>query len=367
MSEPSSLGTHSVGCARKSIGRRASARMPSTWKRRRRSGVDITTSAATRSGNRRASRSASRPPIEKPQIATGPPPTRRLQARRARPPPTPASRASRWPPDRASVPPCPASIGASTRAAAPAQRLGQRPDLERRAGDAVQAQHAARVAGDGQRRLVAAAGAESPRQAEHRSAKSTSSELRPSTTGSCASASGTPGTQSAQLTVAFWAVDGGRPDRPRRRRSGLPPQFPPAVSCQQGAVPPFAAHDGTVASMMLPRAVRGVADDRAVGFVRARLVATRPVMHGGCSDALIRSRCASATARSCPRRSAASGRCRRTAARTRSTRTPGSAKLPVGCAMHECAITGHGQDAAPHECPRCSAPSSSRCRASPGR
>ena len=30
-------------------------------------------------------------------------------------------------------------------------------------------------------------------------------------------------------------------------------------------------------------------------------------------------------------------------------RTAGSAKLPSSAAVHECAITGHGHDAAPHD------------------
>ena len=87
--------------------------MPATWKGRRRSGIDITTSAATRSGNMRASRSASRPPIEKPQIATGPPPTRACRLSSA----ASADASQSDQPLAASspsVPPWPASIGAST-------------------------------------------------------------------------------------------------------------------------------------------------------------------------------------------------------------------------------------------------------------
>ena len=49
-----------------------------------------------------------------------------------------------------------------------------------------------------------------------------------------------------------------------------------------------------------------------------------------------------------PCRSATRARCAPNACTSSPVRTPGSAKLPSP-AVHVCAITGHGHDAAPHE------------------
>src|SRR4029078_10465463 len=98
------------------------------------------------------------------------------------------------------------------RAAAAAQRLGERPDLERRAGDAVHAEPAAGVAGDRQRRLVAATGTKSTHQAEH-APPSLSLLVDTRWLARCAAygqprvGSGVPAMQSEQFTVAFCAVD----------------------------------------------------------------------------------------------------------------------------------------------------------------
>ena len=66
MSEPLILGMQANGYERKSTGSIASARMPRVCAGRMRSGAAMITCAAMRSGNWRARRSASRPPIEKP-------------------------------------------------------------------------------------------------------------------------------------------------------------------------------------------------------------------------------------------------------------------------------------------------------------
>ena len=103
-------------------------------------------------------------------------------------------------------------------------------------------------------------------------------------------ASGNSGSQSAQLTVAFCAVDGGRFGSVETVtvEGIVPVQVPPGVSDQQGGVLPFEAHDGTVASMVpLPALFEVWLTTVQSNSSEFTLWATREPMHGGCSCALI--------------------------------------------------------------------------------
>ena len=102
--------------------------------------------------------------------------------------------------------------------------------------------------------------------------------------------SGNIGSQSEQLTVAFCAVV-----IPTFGSAVtwtmLPPAqpMPPAVSDQQGAPPPFKAHDDTIESLKLPVPFEVWLTTVQSGSWVPTLLATVPVSQGGCSEALISS------------------------------------------------------------------------------
>ena len=169
MSEPASLGTHARRDARESRSAAAPARgcpPPGSG-----AGAAASTSRpapTTRSGYSRARRSASRPPIEKPQMATG----RAADARRAGSSSAASAERSQSRQllaarsrQRAAV--AGQHAARSTVQPRAPQRLGERPDLERRAGDAVQAEHAAASPAIDSGDLSPLPGAEPPGHAEH--------------------------------------------------------------------------------------------------------------------------------------------------------------------------------------------------------
>src|SRR5262249_37025160 len=139
--------------------------------------------------------------------------------------------------------------------------------------------------------------------------------------------------QSAQLTVAFCAVDDDTFGSCMTVTDWPPPAHIPAFSDQHGAMLPFEAQAGTVASMKPPVPFDVWLMTVQSGSCVPGLFATWPLMQGGCSEALM----------SCAILSSDGAKLLSQIDSTRpfepnsftnwETRTPGSAKL-LSAAMH---------------------------------
>ena len=120
------------------------------------------------------------------------------------------------------------------------------------------------------------------------------------------------------------------------------------TSCQHGAASPLSAHAGTDLSMNPPSPSESCAVTLQSGRPVVGFSPTRPGMHLGLRSELINIAARSSAGARSSVQIGNTSPLPPNACTNSLVRTPGSAKLP-SLAMHEWAITGHGQDAAPHD------------------